>query len=77
MMSRPHGVPALPQEDGQPGQSHGKMVVVQAGPGYRQEKTYNFGPEGVETHVESHGNVPDTVAKEIGKDMSKCVRIII
>ena len=33
-----------PNAEGQAVQGGGKLVVIQDGPGYHQEKTYNFGP---------------------------------
>ena len=44
----------------------GKMIVIKSGPGYRQEKTYDFGPDGVQTRTETRGNM-----NEAHRDMSK------
>lgn len=47
------------------------LTVVKSGPGYHEEKTYNFGPEGVETHSRSSGVVQPKLDKPMGPDMSK------
>lgn len=43
-------------EDGEGG-PRGKMIVIKSGPGYHQEKTYDFGPNGVQTRTETRGNL--------------------
>jgi hypothetical protein len=35
----------------------GHMVVIKSGPGYREQKTYDFGPDGIKTRTETNGNV--------------------
>lgn len=46
-----------------PKSGSGTLTVIKAGPGYHSQKTYNFGPEGVNTKTE------EKTGKGVGNDM--------
>ena len=48
-----------------PASGSGTLTVIKAGPGYHSQKTYNFGPEGVDSKTE------EQTGKDVGKDMRK------
>ncbi len=47
-------------EKGEHPEGSGKLVVIQSGPGYHREKTYNFGPDGVNVETKSGGDSNDS-----------------
>ena len=45
--------------------------MIKSGPGYHQEKTYNFGPDGVQTETRTRGGEGERPMKMMGPDMSE------
>lgn len=50
-----HMMKEVDGKSGPMGGSNGRMVIIKSGPGYHQEKTYDFGPNGMKTEVKSSG----------------------
>ena len=52
-----------------PASGSGTLTVIKAGPGFHSQKTYNFGPEGVNSKTE------EKTGQDVGKDMRKSARL--
>ena len=47
--------------------SNGRLIVVKSGPGYSEQKTYDFGPDGVKKEVKVTGHKPIAIQNDESK----------